>query len=249
MRLILVNIGNTRTTLATAAGARIERRRRLPTAGLTAAALDRALTALTGARPAAGAVMACVVPRAGTAVRRALARRGVPVHAVGPRSPLGVALSYPRPATLGADRLANAAAAAGDAPVIAVDAGTATTFDVVLPRRGFVGGVIAPGPALMLDYLADRTAKLPRVRPGRVREGIGASTVAAMRIGADVGYRALLLGILEHLRRQPGLSHARVVFTGGAARSLPGGAAAGARVDPELTLRGLALIGARVFCA
>ena len=247
MRLILINIGNTHATLAVAAGARIGRRRRLPTVGLTAAALGRALAALTGARPVDGAVLACVVPRAGTAVRRALARRRVPVHAVGPDSPLGVALSYSRPATLGADRLANAAAV-GRVPVIVVDIGTATTFDVLLPRRGFIGGVIAPGPALMLEYLADRTAKLPRLRPGRALEPIGASTASAMRLGAAVGYRALLRGILDHLRRQPGLSRARVVFTGGAARSVLGAAAArGVRIDPDLTLRGLARIGARVF--
>ena len=247
MRLIVVNIGNTRATLAAAENGRIGRRIRLPTAELTAAACARALAVCAGARPAAGVVAACVVPRARAAVRRACARRRLPLHWVGPASPLGCGLEYPRPATLGADRLANAAAVADRAPAIAVDVGTATTFDVVLPRRGLIGGLIAPGPALMLDYLADRTAQLPRLRPGRPRTAIGTSTADALRLGADLGYRALLLGLVAHLRRQPGLARARIVVTGGAARPALGAARPrGWRVEPDLTLHGLARIGARV---
>jgi type III pantothenate kinase len=242
----VVNIGNTRTTAAVVRGGRVMRRLDRPTGPVSAADADACLARLGPARRVDGAIVASVVPARTAAWRQALRRalRG-PVIELTHRRRLGVAVSYPRPAGLGPDRLAGVAAAAARfrGPLIVVDVGTAATFNVVLPGRGFVGGVIAPGPAMMLDYLADRTARLPRLGPGAgaaPRRAIGRSTREAMRIGAAAGYRGLVGGILAALRREPGLARARVIATGGGVRAAFPRPARGVTIVPDLTLLGLA---------
>jgi type III pantothenate kinase len=188
-----------------------------------------------------GAVLCSVVPKRDQIWRRTLrALYGVKPLEVSHKIKLGVKIAYPRPATIGADRLANASAAvaAFGCPVIVIDFGTALTFDVVSAAGAYIGGVIAPGPALMTDYLAERTALLPRInlvgRYGR----IGKSTVEAMRIGARVGYRGMVREILNHLcsrtRPQP-----KLVATGGYAALVLRGFDCAIPVAPNLTLEGL----------
>lgn len=240
---LVVNVGNTNTSLALVRGGRVLRRLVRPTAaGLpNLGNLRRAFFRTPEIRAAA---VASVVPSATRGWRawcRAAGARRVVV--LDHRTDLGLSLRYPRPETLGADRLANLAAVAGRlrGPAVIVDIGTAVTFDAIDARGAFVGGVIAPGPAMMLDYLADRTAKLPRLAPGGRRAGIGRSTASAMRIGAREGYRGMLRGILVHLLRQPALRGAAVIGTGGAARLLRG-LAPRVAVDRDLTLKGLAAV-------
>jgi type III pantothenate kinase len=105
---------------------------------------------------------------------------------------LGVGIDYPKPETIGADRLANAAAAVAlyGSPAIVVDFGTAVTFDVISAAGDYAGGVIAPGLNAMTDYLHNRTALLPRVSLREPHRAIGRSTVEAMRSGAIHGYGA-----------------------------------------------------------
>jgi type III pantothenate kinase len=157
---------------------------------------------------------------------------------------IGVPITYPRPETIGADRLANACAAAHryGAPVIVADFGTAVTFDVVEAKRGYVGGIIAPGLMLMFSYLAEKTALLPRIGPALVRGRIGRSTEQAMRLGAKWGYRGLVREILAEIKRKPALRSATVCATGGYARWCLKGSDLSIAVDPHLTLYGLARI-------
>jgi type III pantothenate kinase len=77
-----------------------------------------------------------------------------------------VGIDYPKPNSIGPDRLANAVAARRrfGAPVVVVDFGTAVTFDVVDARGNYVGGIIAPGLAAMTDYLHEKTALLPKIQ-------------------------------------------------------------------------------------
>jgi type III pantothenate kinase len=139
------------------------------------------------------------------------------------------------------------------APAIVVDFGTATTFDCVARDGGYVGGAIAPGIEIALEALASGTARLPRIELVEPAKVIGTDTVSAMQSGIVIGYRALTLGLLERIRAE--LAHAekveepaiQVVLTGGLSgapwvRSLPGVDA----VDPELTLKGLAILWAVV---
>ena len=117
---------------------------------------------------------------------------------------LGVGIDYPKPETIGADRLANAAAAVAlyGSPAIVVDFGTAVTFDVISPAGNYAGGVIAPGLGAMTDYLHNRTALLPRVNLREPRRAIGRSTAEAMRSGAIHGYRGLIAEILRQILKE-----------------------------------------------
>ncbi len=191
-------------------------------------------------------VVSSVVPRKNSAVRAAAA--GCSVLFVDSNSDLGVGVDYPNPKTIGADRLANAAAVAElyGCPAIVVDFGTAVTFDVVSAERSYIGGVIAPGLESMTSFLYQRTALLPKLTLREPTAAIGKSTRAAMISGAVHGYRGLVAEILrkirdERFRRQ----NVRVVATGGyaelIARQLPEIEA----VHPNLTLEGLRIIANR----
>jgi len=244
--ILAVNAGNTTTTAALLAGRRIVRRSSMPTAKTSAAAVRRLLTGLRVGR-ASGAAMASVVPAVDAVWLRELERIcGDRVVRVCAACDIGVALKYPEPRTLGADRLANlvGAAAAGGGPAIVVDAGTATTFDAIDARGAFIGGVIAPGPEAMIGCLADWTAKLPRLAFAPDRGRLGRSTEQAMRIGAAAGFAGMVKGILERMRRDRRLRSARVIACGGAA-ALVRAAEASAQVDADLTLRGVAELYAR----
>ena len=133
------------------------------------------------------------------------------------------------------------------------DFGTATTFDAVAADGAFVGGAIAPGLELGLEALAARTAKLPRIELRTPDRAIGRDTVAAMRSGTIFGYQALVPGMLGRIRRRAGRDErgrpgdVRAILTGGLAaapwaRSIPGIDV----IDPDLTLKGLAILHAEV---
>ena len=104
-----------------------------------------------------------------------------------------------RPEEVGADRLVNTVAAHDryKGPLIVVDFGTATTFDVVDLEGNYRGGVIAPGINLSLQALAMAAAKLPSVPIARTEKVIGTSTVACMQSGIFWGYVGLVEGIVE----------------------------------------------------
>ena len=156
-------------------------------------------------------------------------------------------ISYPRPETIGADRLADAAGAVSryGAPVLVMDFGTALTAAVVTADRVWRGGVIAPGFPLMRDYLFERTAKLPRMALGRGRAPkIGHSTEEAMRFGALVGYRGMVREIVATLRRNF-REDFKLVATGGFARWALKDLDLPFVIDPTLTLYGAGLVCAR----
>lgn len=158
---------------------------------------------------------------------------------------LGVRIDYPDPQTIGADRLANAAAVAEiyGVPAIVIDFGTAATFDVVSTRRTYIGGVIAPGLEAMSNFLYERTALLPRISFKQPRRAVGKSTIEAMQSGAVFGYRGLVRQILEQIKaeRFAGKS-VYVIATGGYARLIAGALPEIGAVRPNLTLEGLRII-------
>ena len=153
-------------------------------------------------------------------------------------------IDYPKPETIGADRLADAAGAVSryGAPVLVMDFGTALTAAVVTRDRVWRGGVIAPGFPLMRDYLFERTAKLPRMKIGAGRAPkIGRSTEEAMRFGALVGYRGMVREIVAELKRNFN-EEFRLVATGGFAKWVLKDLDLPFVVDPTLTLYGTGLV-------
>jgi type III pantothenate kinase len=155
----------------------------------------------------------------------------------------GVRIVYPNPREVGADRIVNCAAAHHlyHGPVIIVDMGTGTTFDIVSKDGEFIGGVIAPGIAIAAQALYTRTAALPRVELLPPERAIGTTTVTAMQSGIVFGYIGLVEGLLARIQRELP-DKALVVATGGYAGLIAAGTKLIDEVNPDITLVGLRLI-------
>jgi type III pantothenate kinase len=256
--LLALDIGNTNMTLGLVHGEAIVASRRAATRPVATAdeleVLLDGLLRLDGASlsDVTGISLASVVPALTSGAETMAERRGLPLlSATAAIMPIPVRTD--RPAEVGADRLVNALAVGRlyGAPAIVVDFGTATTFDCVARDGGYVGGAIAPGLELGLEALASRTARLPQIDLAEPKKAIGTDTVAAMQSGIVLGYRALTLGLLEQIRAELARAEKveegtiQVVLTGGLSaapwvRNLPGVDA----IDPELTLKGLAILWA-----
>jgi type III pantothenate kinase len=242
---VLVDISNSFTKVALSSRHRLGRVSRLFTKDLT----TKSLRDLLGLREAKHSVVASVVPPRNLVASRVLPN---PICWVSNKVSLGVGIDYPRPGTIGADRLANATAAAAlyGTPAIVVDFGTAVTFDVISAAGDYVGGVIAPGLNAMTDYLHKRTALLPRVTLREPRRAIGRTTAEAMRSGAVHGYRGLVAEILRQILAEvPSKARAHLIATGGDAKLIAGDSGLFSAIAPNLTLEGLRLIGCRNFPA
>ena len=237
MPVLVIDIGNTSTSYGLYSKGRVSRVGRIDTARSAEAALKRILAGYRAER----AVIASVVPKVNKVWARAVNR---PVLWVNHTIQLGVSISYPKPATIGADRLANACGGFEKygAPLICADFGTAVTFDCVSRDAAYIGGVIAPGLPLMFSYLAEKTAKLPHIKPGATRTTIGRSTEEAMKLGARWGYRGMVREIVAELLKNPALKGATLVATGGYASWVVKGLTPRMIVDQGLTLYGLGRI-------
>ena len=160
---------------------------------------------------------------------------------------LGIAALVDSPDDVGSDRLVNAVAAHSryGGPLIIVDFGTATTFDVVDADGNYFGGVIAPGINLSLEALHRAAAQLPRIAVRRPETVIGKRTVPAMMSGVYWGYIGLIEGLVMRIRDEFGVADMTVVATGGLAPLFAEGTDVIEHLDLEMTLRGLAEIYAR----
>lgn len=159
---------------------------------------------------------------------------------------LGLSILLDRPEEVGADRLVNAVAAHKyyKGPLIVIDFGTATTFDVVDAEGNYCGGAISPGINLSLEALHMAAAKLPRVAIGRPRQVIGRATVPAMQSGIFWGYVGLIEGLVKRIKEEFG-SDMLVVATGGLAPLFAEATKVINALDADLTLRGLLEINRR----
>lgn len=243
--ILLLDIGNTHTHLGLADHRRVVRQTDLPTAAWVGGTAARRVRTLVGAGPLEGAALCSVVPRATPLARQAVrALAATPCLELSAKTVRGVGLDYPKPASIGPDRLANAVAAKHyfGAPVVVVDFGTAVTFDVVDRAGNYVGGIIAPGLAAMTDYLHEKTALLPRIRIRETAGVVGKNTAEAMLIGAVHGYRGLIRELLAELRRELGARRLPVVATGGYAGLIAAKLPEITAVEPALTLEGLRLV-------
>ena len=249
MRLLIDN-SNTRTKFAlTEPGEEEDRplsswRATVPTPKLTSASLQQALAG----QFISSVVLCSVVPRAARLIQSHF--QDLPFHQISWQSSLPLSIDYPQPSQIGADRLANAAGALTHygVPAIVIDFGTAVTFDVISAGGAYLGGAIAPGTAALRDYLHRRTALLPAIELVEPRSPIGRSTSEAMQVGAVIGYRGLIREILTETTRV--LSPAAdspapvIIATGGDAALLAEKVDRIEKIDPDLTLEGIRLIGA-----
>ena len=248
--LLAVDTGNTHTVLGLFDGDRLCADWRISTRKAETpdelGALFRALFAAEGLEPSSvdGVIVSSVVPD-WNAVLAATARKtfGHEAIFVAPGIKTGLPILYENPHEVGADRIVNAVAAVHrfGAPVLVLDFGTATTFDVVGPKGEYLGGVIAPGVGISAEALFQRAARLMRVdvkKPARI---IGKNTEESVQAGLFHGYVALVEGVVRRLRAERG-GEAPVVATGGLATVFRDELTFLAAVDPHLTLLGLRLI-------
>lgn len=239
-RYLLIDVSNSFTKLAFSSAKRVNAAARLATEKLTAKTIRNFVR-----RKKVDAIIACsVVPKKNRLIRQGVGK--IPVLFVSARSKLGVGVDYPEPNSIGADRLANAAAVAElyGCPAVVVDFGTAVTFDVVSQDRCYVGGVIAPGLEAMTTYLYKRTSLLPKLSLREPRSAVGKTTRGAMLAGAVFGYRGLVKEILAKVGAEAfGQEKAQVVATGGYAQLIAADMPEIGAVHPQLTLEGLRIIG------
>ncbi len=243
--VLVIDIGNTSVTAGIYRGGRVSRVARLEQKDSSPARRVGLLRQILRGSKVVSTVIASVVPKKNFDWTKAVALAGGGQilwlrHATN----IGLPVTYPKPESIGADRLANACGGAirYGLPLIVADFGTAVTFDLVTKQDGYVGGIIAPGLPLMFDYLAEKTALLPHIGPGLSKHRVGKSTIEAMQLGAQWGYRGMARGILEELLKTPGLKNAKLVATGGYSKWIVAGMKPRMILDQDLTLFGLGKI-------
>ena len=250
--LLAVDVGNTQTVLGVLDGERIVRKWRLSSG--RDYTTDEFVIMLRGLlEPAgylsghfAGAAMSSVVPAAAAALPAALEEvAGRAALVVGPGVKTGMAIRIDSPREVGADRVVNSVAAREryGAPVVALDFGTATTFDAVDAAGDYIGGVIAPGLEVSMEALVSATSALRRVDLTEPRSVIGKGTVEAIQSGLLYGYAGLVDGILARIAAETGTE--QVVATGGLAPVIVPLCRRVSEIDDSLTLEGLRLIWER----
>ena len=163
---------------------------------------------------------------------------------VGPGIKTGIRLKYENPREIGADRIVNVVGAYEQygGPLIVIDIGTATTFDVVADNGDFLGGVIAPGLGSSADALFQRAAKLPRIELVTPKNVISRNTIAGMQAGIIFGYVGQIDEIVNRIKAEMKAEKVTVVATGGYARMISRESKTIDRIDHFLTLTGLRVL-------
>ncbi len=243
--ILLLDIGNTHTHLGLAGNSRPKRQADIPTASWFDGSAPRLVRRFVGKASITGAAVCSVVPRATVhATKEVGAMYQVSCLELTHKTLRVVEIDYPRPETIGPDRLANAVAAKAHfgVPTVVVDFGTAVTFDVVDRKGRYVGGIIAPGLSAMTDYLHEKTALLPRIKIREIKSPIGRSTEEAMLVGTVHGYRGLIRELILELQGALKTKKFPVIATGGYASLISSRLPEITAVDPLLTLEGLRLV-------
>lgn len=244
--LLAIDRGNSFTKIALFDGDNLRAAWRRNSAGdyaelltslFTESAIDRALVDAV--------VIGSVVPASTAALAQAAKELfGVDAYVATSANAVGIAVDYDPPGTLGIDRLADAVAAVHfvGTPSIAVDMGTATTFNVVVDGPRFIGGAIAPGVGVLSEALSKRTAQLPAVELVKPPRVIARNTQQALQSGLFYGYASMVDGMVARLRAEIGVDCPVIVTGGGASTELIAVCSGVTAVEPHLTLHGLRLL-------
>jgi len=247
--LLVLDVGNTNTTLGVYEGAELkhswrlttERQRTIDEYGI----LCRMLLQMYNLEPSSItdiAVSSVVPPLDFTLHKMVEIYFGVNPLFVDARNS-GMPVLYDDPDEVGADRVVNAVAALSryGSPCVIVDFGTATTFDAISEAGEYLGGIICPGIQISADALFQRAARLRRVDIRRPDKVIGTNPTASVQSGLYYGYVGLVDGVLEKMIEELG-SKTRVISTGGLAPLITRGSRLIETVDHDLTLEGLRII-------
>jgi type III pantothenate kinase len=256
-RLLVVDIGNTQMVFGLYEGDQLLTHWRLSSERqLTSDELAWQLHGMfeQSGQPAGqilGIMVASVVPHLDAALSKACERicGQKPAFVGSPEVKTGMAVDYKNPREVGADRIVNAVAARESfgAPVIVLDCGTATTFDIVSPSGHYAGGLILPGAEVALAALCQRAAKLPEVSLQRNETLIGRDTATSIQSGSYWAAVDSLAGIIGRLHRQDGYEDCPVIATGGLIPLLLPDLPEIDHHEPHLTLAGLHLLAAKHF--
>lgn len=197
----------------------------------------------------AGVIISCVVPPILPQLQEMSAREfHLEPIVVNAELDIGMRILYDNPKELGSDRLANGVGGYAEygGPLIIVDFGTSTNFDVVSEEGAYLGGAIAPGVTISAEALSERTALLPKIDVRAAPHAIGKNTMASMQSGFYFGFLGQMEEIIRRIKRELP-REPRVVATGGLAKLIAGSSESVELVDPDLTLKGLQIIFDRVL--
>ncbi|CAN5795790.1 type III pantothenate kinase [soil metagenome] len=243
--LLAVDVGNTQTALGTYSGDDLRDHWRVATERSTTA--DELGVLLSGLLDFDGVEGICLASSVPVLIREwgTLADKWAhaPLLLVGPGVKTGIPIRYDDPRELGPDRIVNAVAAREryGAPVVVVDFGTSTNFDVVSPEGEYVGGVLAPGIETSMEALFARAARLVKVDYAPPATVIGKTTVGGLQSGLVYGFAGQVDGIVGRIREELG-AEAPAIATGGLADLVALHSRTIERVDPFLTLDGLRMV-------
>ncbi len=246
--VLAVDVGNTNVVLGLIRDGEISDVRRLATRR-DATGFEYAMSvrdALDGVdlKSVEGGIVSSVVPPATPAVLEAFRMlTGAEPLVVGPGIKTGLPVLTDAPAAVGADRIVDAVAALRllPPPIIVLDMGTANTFSVVDRDGALVGGVIMPGLRLNIDALTRGTSLLPQVSLEKSARVIGRNTAESMRSGLLYGCASAVDGVIARIRQEAG-DDCKVVVTGGLASLVIPFCREKLLYEPDLLLRGLAIL-------
>ncbi len=234
--ILAIDIGNTNVVFGLFKGKKLVREWRFPTAKYKIPKIKHKIEAV---------IVASVVPRITEKLKLKIkSMYGCRPFIVTAENIQGLKVKLKNKREIGADRVVDALAAYRlyGGPVIIVDFGTATTFDVVSAKGEYIGGAIAPGIDLARNALHEQTAKLPRIKISAPKNVIGKDTVSAMRSGLVYGYVAMVEGMIARLKDGEMVRKAKVIATGGRAKLICKYTSVVDRIDEKLTLKGLRII-------
>ena len=165
-------------------------------------------------------------------------------YIVKPGTKTGIKLAVPNPKEIGCDRIVDAVAGYElyGGPVIVIDFGTATTYDLILEDGSFVAGITSPGIRISAKALWEDTAKLPEIEIKKPESILAKETVTSMQAGLVYGYIGQTEYIIDRIKSEIGLDNIKVVATGGLGRIICDETTKIDIYDKDLTLKGLKLI-------
>lgn len=248
--LLALDIGNTTTTVGLFRESRLVLSTRFPSRlDLGTDECTEMLFAFLQKKPPdtpsiAKAIISSVVPRLTTVYTNAIETKfGITPLFVSAHLPVGLKIGYRRPEQLGADRLANAVAGFNlyGGPIVVVDLGTATKFEIVTKKGEYLGGAIGPGVETASLDLVRKTALLPKVVLKKPKKVIGRSTEEALQAGILLGAAGGIDRMVADIEKELG-TKVKVIATGGLAKMVAGLSKRIQKVDPDLTLKGLSII-------
>ncbi|QSR87235.1 type III pantothenate kinase [Candidatus Methylacidiphilum infernorum] len=237
--MILVDISNSVTKIGLFKEGELRLLEKIPTAQISFEHTEK----IAQMYPLEDLILCSVVPQKNLFFEKPFLGR---LYQIDPTVFVGIPIHYPNPREIGADRLANAVALSllYGYPAVAIDFGTATTFDIVDQKGAFCGGIIAPGLSMMTSYLHEKTALLPLVEIKEPSKVIAQSTEEALRVGAVHGYRGMVQYLIEKIKEELGLPQKFIVVaTGGGSRLVCSQLKSVDVIDEMLTLKGIRLIG------